>query len=62
MRQIGRNVPPGFLQRVPGWRLVFENLVITAREKFELSYLNIIEQNQRAVILLSSLQKKYHLE
>jgi len=61
-RSIGRTLPNGFLRHVAAWKNVFENLVITAREKHELPYINIIEQRVRAVVLISSIKKEYHLK
>jgi hypothetical protein len=46
---------------VKEWEPVFENIVITAREKHELPYLNILEQRAKAISLISSLKKEYHL-
>ena len=61
-KKVGNSIPPGFLNHVAEWKSVFENLVITAREKHELPYLNVIEERDRAVILISSLNKEYHLK
>ena len=60
--KVGQTIPTGFLDHVAQWKPVFENLVITAREKYELPYLNILEQKQKAAVLISSLKKEYHLK
>ena len=59
--KVGRTIPSGFLDHVAEWKPVFENLVITAREKYELPYLNILEEREKASILISSIKKEYHL-
>lgn len=58
----GNTLPPGFLNHVAEWEPVFENIVITAREKHELPYFNILEERERALMLISSLKKEYHLK
>jgi hypothetical protein len=58
---IGHTLPAGFLKHVGEWKQIFENIVITAREKHELPYLNIIEEKNRAITLISSLKNEYHL-
>jgi hypothetical protein len=58
---VGHTLPPHFLDHVKEWEPVFENIVITAREKHELPYLNILEQRAKAISLISSLRKEYHL-
>jgi hypothetical protein len=58
---IGHVLPPHFLDHVAEWKLFFENIVITAREKHELPYLNILEEREKALMLISSLKKEYHL-
>ena len=60
--QVGHSLPPQFLEHVKEWKSVFENIVITAREKHELPYLNIIEQRNKALALISSLKKEFHLK
>lgn len=59
---VGHSLPSGFLNHVAEWKSVFENIVITAREKHELPYLNILEERERARVLISSLKKEYQLE
>jgi hypothetical protein len=58
----GHTIPAGFLKTVSQWKSVFENLVITAREKYELPSLNILDENQKAVSLISSLKKEFSLK
>ena len=58
---VGHSLPPHFLEHVAEWKQVFENIVITTREKHELPYLNILEEREKAVMLISSLKKEYHL-
>jgi hypothetical protein len=60
--QVGHSLPPKFLEHVKEWKPMFENIVITAREKHELPYLNIIEQRGKAISLISSLKKEFHLK
>jgi hypothetical protein len=60
--KVGHTIPPKFIDHLSEWKPVFENLVITAREKHELPYLNIIEERERAAILISSLIKEYDLQ
>ena len=60
--KLGHVLPPHFLQHVAGWKSVFENIVITGREKHELPYRNIIEEREKAIGLISSLKKEYHIE
>ena len=59
---VGNTLPPHFLEHVAEWKSVFENIVITAREKHELPYLNILEQRGKAIALISLLQKEFHLK
>jgi len=59
---VGHSLPPRFLDGISEWKSVFENIVITAKEKHELPYRNIIEERQRALTLISSLKKEYHLK
>ncbi len=58
---IGQSLPPRFLEHVVEWKPIFENIVITAREKHELPYLNIIEERVKADSLISALKKEFHL-
>jgi hypothetical protein len=58
---VGHRLPPHFLDHVAEWKSVFENIVITAREKHELPYLNILQQREKAISLISSLKKEFHL-
>ena len=60
--RLGYTIPPGFLKDVSAWKPIFENIVITAREKHELPYLNILEAREKAVTLISSLKKEFHLK
>lgn len=60
--KLGNTLPSGFLEHVAEWEHIFENIVITAREKHELPYLNILEERERAIILISSLTKEFHLK
>ena len=59
---VGHSLPPYFLDHVKEWESIFENIVITAREKHELPYLNIIEERDRAISLIASLKKEFHLK
>jgi len=60
--QIGHVIPSGLLKNVSDWKAEFENIVITAREKFELPRRNIIEERDRANILISSLKREFHID
>ncbi len=57
----GAGFPMSLIENAGSWKRAFENIVITAREKFELPYGNIREERDRAVTLISSLKKEYHL-
>jgi hypothetical protein len=59
---IGYVLPSRFLEHVAEWKPVFENIVITAREKHEPAYLNILGQREKAISLISSLKKEFHLK
>lgn len=59
---VGHTLPPHFLDHVADWKSVFENIVITAREKHELPYLNIIGERSKAVALISLLKKEFHFK
>ena len=60
--KVGHTIPPGFLKGVSEWKSIFENLVITAREKYKLPYRNIIEERDKGVTLISSLKKRISSE
>src|SRR6185503_12239022 len=55
---VGHTLPRHFLDHVSEWEPEFENIVITAREKHELPYLNIVEEKERAEILIELLKKE----
>ena len=61
-RMLGHTLPPHFLDHVAEWKSVFENIVITAREKHELPLVNIREERDRAEMLIDLLKKEYHLD
>lgn len=57
----GHTLPPYFLDHVAEWKLVFENIVITAREINILLFLNLRKQRDFTGRLINLLKKEYHL-